>query len=130
MNVIRPKLKSNGVSLIELMMTVAVMGIIIAIGYPMYNDYVETASLGVMRSNMESVRLFEEDYKLSMGSYTAGTYDPGDPDNAAGLKKVLGWEPRTAGDHITYVVSGVTATGFTITATDENGHSVSEAFPP
>ncbi len=128
MNGIKPVLKNNKISLIELMITVAVMGIIVAIGYPIYTDYIETARVGALRSNIESIRLLEEDFKLSTGSYVAGTYDPADPDNAAGLKEVLGWQPRTASDNITYVII-LSSNGFTVTATDDDGHSLAVPFP-
>jgi prepilin-type N-terminal cleavage/methylation domain-containing protein len=94
-----------GFSLIELMMTVAILGLVSAIAFPMYRDYVVTARQGVMRENIESIRLFEESFRLEERAYIAGTYSPADPDNANGLKNRVGWEPRTEKDTITYVVT-------------------------
>ena len=120
--------KAKGFSLIELMIAAGVLAIILAIALPMYTDYVDTARVGVMNNNVETVRLFEEDYRLSEGEYIAGTYDPADPGAADGLKTVLGWEPRTGEDTITYVVV-LAGTGFTVTATDSSGETVTKTYP-
>jgi len=121
--------KIGGFSLIELMVTVGVIGIVAAIAMPMYTNYMQTASEGVMSNNIETIRLFEEDYKLSEGVYLAGTYDPADPDAAGGLKAKLGWEPRTDQNTITYVVDNVSASGFRVTATSTAGDTVVKSYP-
>ena len=54
--------KSRGLSLIELIVTVSVLVIVSAIAIPLYKDYIDTARLGVMPTNIETIRLFEEDY--------------------------------------------------------------------
>ncbi|HJN50367.1 MAG: type II secretion system protein [Pseudomonadales bacterium] len=129
MNGIKPMVKTPGFSLVELMIAVAVIGIIGAIAVPYFSDYMDTASQGVMRNNIESIRLFEEERKLSLGAYVAGTYDPADPDNGSGLKKVLGWSPRTTEDKITYVVDNVTSNGYRFTATGDDGSTVVVTSP-
>ena len=115
--------RMKGFSLIELMVAVGVIGIISAIAVPMYTDYIETASRGVMANNMETIRLFQEDYKLSEGAYVSGTYDPASPNAAGGLKAKLGWEPGTTDDLITYQVpaASVSGTGYTVIATNGAG---------
>jgi len=120
--------KADGFSLIELMIAAGVLGIILAIALPIYTDYMDTARVGVMNNNVETVRLFEEDYRLSEGTYVAGTYDPADPDAVGGLKAELGWEPRTGDDSITYVVA-LSGSGFTVTATNDSGETITKTYP-
>jgi len=121
-------MQQRGFSLIELMIAVGIIGIIAAIALPTYRDYIATAREGTMVKNMETIRLFQEEQRLSNGSYAAGTYDPNDPDAAGGLKALIGWSPRTTTDEITYVVDNVTAGGFRITATHLGGTVVTRDY--
>ncbi len=122
--------RTRGFTLIELMIAVGILGIITAIAFPMYTDYVENARVSVMRDGIQSIRIFQEDRKLREGEFVEGTYDPSNPDAAGGLKAVLGWEPRTSQDVITYVVACTTDgtspecarnSGYTVTATHAEG---------
>ncbi len=129
---------AQGLTLIELMVAVGVLGVISLIAFPLYQDYIATARIGVMNDNIQSIRLLQEERKLQQGEYVEGTYDPDDPDASGGLKAVLGWDPRTETDVITYVVVCATdgtspecsrTSSVTVTATHrDGGDSVSLTF--
>jgi len=126
----REKARSRGFTLIEMMITVGVISIIAAISFPLYQDYVTTARVAVMTDGIQTIRLFQEDRRLREGEFVEGTYDPNDPNAAGGLKTLLGWDPRTSEDVITYVVTCTTdatspectrTSGYTVTATHAQG---------
>ena len=113
--------KQKGITLIELMIAVAIIGIIAAISMPIYTDYIETARRGALLDSMQTIRLLEEGERVSNGVYQAGTYDPDDPNNSNGLTAKIGWAPGTTSDEVTYVVDNVTGTSFRVTATHSDG---------
>ena len=120
------KARAQGFSLIELMIAVGIIGIIAAIAFPMYQDYVTAARVANMTDGIQSIRLFQADRRLREGEYVEGTYNPSNPDVSGGLKELLDWDPRASVDDITYVVTCTTdatssectrTSGFTVTAT-------------
>jgi len=118
--------KSTGFTVIELMIVVAIVGIISAIALPLYNDYISTSREGALTTSMATMTVFQEDLRLRTGAYGAGTWDA-----SAGTTTLLtnvGWEPRSDNGTV-YVAALVGSTGYTVTATDTAGTIVCIAYP-
>ena len=88
----------RGFTLVELMIVVAILGIVATIAIPTYSGYVTTAREGQARQNAASLELALESNYLQNDTYVTGTWDPdGTQDLESGN---LGWAPE--GDEITH----------------------------
>ena len=93
----------QGFTLIELMITIAILSVIAAIAIPAYNGYVREARLGAARANLEPLRLALESRWLDAGTY-AGVAGSWDPDGSKSLENTLGWRPDGDQDLFSYNV--------------------------
>ncbi len=84
-------MKQSGFTLVELMITVAIIAIISAIAIPAYNGYIQEARYSTARSNVDSLRLFLEDFRLDNTSYDAGS---GTYSDVSAIYGNYGWTPR------------------------------------
>lgn len=88
----------RGVTLIELLIVVAIIGILAAISIPAYVGQKKKAARTEAYANLEAIRVLEEQYFAEMGAYpaSAGTCAK-DNNNTAAIQAVLpGFKPGEA----------------------------------
>jgi type IV pilus assembly protein PilE len=106
---------SKGMTLIELMIVVAIVGILAAVAYPSYQDYVRRASRADAQADvLELAQWMERRFT------TSNRYAPADGDFTATLP--FNQTPRSGGAryNLTAIVGGTGQT-FTLTATPAGG---------
>ena len=106
---VKPHLRRSGFTLIEVMIVVAVIGILGAIAYPSYTQYVLRANRSAAQQFMLQIASRQEQYRLDARSYAA---------TVAALN--LTQPSETAARYtfaITNTVAPPSATDYTITAT-------------
>ncbi len=65
----------RGFSIIEVMIVVAILGILSAIAYPLYNRYLQSGQRSEATASLEQLRMLEEEFRSLNGTYgTDGTY--------------------------------------------------------
>ena len=117
----------RGFTLIELMITVAVIGVLAAIAYPSYQDQVRKANRSAAQQFMLDVATREQQLLLDLRGYVAVTATANFPNapsaGSAGINLTV---PTTASARYNFVVAvnnGASPPTFTITGTPISGSS-------
>ena len=116
------KQSASGFTLVELMVALAVLMIIFAIGLPAYRGYIQTSQEGVVITNIHTIELFQEDFFLRNGVYSEPHA------NIAAITAAIGWDPRTD-DGITYSIADSNGTFYQVTGVHPEGTTVCIRFP-
>ena len=117
----------KGFTLVELMVTAAILAILTAIAIPAYNNYVRTARHAEAGKEIEALKLAQEEFFLENGNYFIGVDTPDIIGNAAGYWLPGKWNTadtdavNEARLNFTYVITTTdAAANYTITATGQN----------
>lgn len=94
--------KSNGFTLIEIMVTVAIVAILASIALPAYTDYITKASIAEAFSGLSSAASSSEQFWSNNRTYV-------------GFNGAASWPANTT--KFSYTLSNDTASTYTITAT-------------
>ncbi|WP_338291684.1 type IV pilin protein [Planctobacterium marinum] len=96
----------TGISLIELLITVAILGIIMSIAIPSYNDSLLTTRRSEAMNELLKLQMTQEGYRLENSSY-ASSDDITLPSS----------------DYYTYSVGNIGASSYTLTATAKSSQT-------
>jgi type IV pilus assembly protein PilE len=96
------KYKSAGITLVELMFVLVIVGILLALAYPSYIEYVRKGKRGDAQHLLMNWAVNQEIFRSNNSSYAAG--------NNAAL-------PAPSLDFYGFAASNISATSYTLTAT-------------
>jgi type IV pilus assembly protein PilE len=106
--------RSEGFTLIELMIVVAIVAIVAAIAVPAYNSYIRESRLGAMRMNLDTLRIAVEAYRLDSQAGTYGNVKEYSYTSGA-IASSYGWVPEGSNTY-DYVVNVTATTRYRICA--------------
>lgn len=123
-NAIPSRLRSQGFTLIEVMIVVAIIGILAAIAIPSYNDYIRRGQLPEAFGAMADYRVKMEQYYQDNRSYGSANCADG---NGGTAPTWASWPVSLK--YFKYECAlGTGGQGYTITATGINGQAIGHTY--
>ena len=114
-------------SILELLLVLAISSILATVAVVLYQDYVETARLGVLDATIASIEPFQEAHKLNKGNYAEGSWRLESEDDQS-LFEAIGWRPAAEDTDLVVRVSLVEG-GFQVVASNVYGESLCREYP-
>jgi len=111
---IRRRKSIRGLTLIELLMVIVIVGILAAIAVPTYSNYMTRARRADAKTALEQVRAAQEMWRAEKGSYAI---DDGGGTAVTKLRTTMGAPDTTVSKYYTWDFTVKTATLFTARAT-------------
>jgi type IV pilus assembly protein PilE len=106
----------SGFTLIELMIVVAIIGILAGVAYPAYTDYVLRANRAEGKAGLLNLQLAQEKYRANCPQYADGIISTGTPSCASGSHNLV-FSTSSPNPKYTFAITAGTATTYTLTAT-------------
>jgi type IV pilus assembly protein PilE len=107
------RIKQNGFTLIELMITVAIVGILTSVGYPSYQNHIKKAKRVEAQGALVSMATAMEQWRVENNGYKVGT-------DGTTISEIFANQVPTDGGTKTYSLSLVSDdTTYTLTATPD-----------
>ncbi len=113
--------KHTGYTLIEVMITLAILAILTAIAVPAYQGYISESRMTEARNNVAALKLAEEEYYLENNAYFAGADTATLQTSSGGLWKATGDDKGNVNFDYAVTLSGG---GYTVTATGKTNTPV------
>ena len=107
---------NKGFTLIELMIVVAIIGVLASIAYPSYQDYVLRAKRADAKAGLLNLQLAQEKYRANCPQYATDIHASTRSCVSGGAHNLIGSTTSSDGSYTLAIASG-SATAFTITAT-------------
>ncbi len=102
------RVRQAGVTLIELMIVIAVLGILVMVAYPAYQNHLKEVRRNNAQGELVKLQLAMEAFRVKNTSYPAN------------LGALTGYSVGDAGTYYTFSVSGAVST-YTLTAAAKSG---------
>lgn len=105
--------KMHGITLMELMIVVVIVGILAAVGYPNYRDFVARAKRTEAKAALLQIATNQERFYLNNNTYTVDLTALGFP--------VAGTYTTASGSYNVSIAAGANASGYTANAVFQSG---------